>query len=201
MRPAVPVVVVQGTLNGLGVVRSLSHGHMPIYLLDTTARCAARWSRHCRFVPVAALEGPEFVDALVDFGRRFDCRPVLMLTGDPSVISVSAQRERLEPLYRINLPEHEIVRKLADKTLFHTLAEREGFPVPRSVAISNATGLAALDALTPPVIIRPADKTLVLRGTVERALRAATRAEARQAAARILASAPAVIVQEWVEGP
>jgi D-aspartate ligase len=197
----VPVVVVQGTLNGLGVVRSLSHGRMPIYLLETTARCAARWSRHCRYVPVAAVEGPKLVDALVDLGRQFACRPVLMLTGDQSVNSVSAQRERLESLYRINLPEHEIVRTLADKTLFHSLAEREGFPVPRSVSISNTTGLAALDDLTPPLIVKPADKTLVLNGTVERALRAATHAEARHAAAHMLASAPAVIVQEWVEGP
>src|SRR4029077_2449759 len=47
----------------------------------------------------------------------------------------------------------------------------------------------------------PADKTLVEKGTVERAVRAGTLAEARRAAAQMLAGAPAIIVQEWVEGP
>ena len=196
-----PVVVVEGTLNGLGVVRSLSRGRMPIYLLDNRARCAARWSRHCRYVRVSALEGRELVDALVDLARRLACRPVLILTGEQSVNCVSEYRQLLEPLYRISLPAPEIVRALADKSQFQKLAEREGFVVPRSVTLGSAADLALLDNLTPPLIVKPADKTLVLKGTVERAVRAGTLAEARRAAAQMLAGAPAIIVQEWVEGP
>ena len=60
-----PAVVVGGSLNALGVVRSLSAGAMPIYLLDTTRACAAAWSRHCRFVPIPALEGKALIDALI----------------------------------------------------------------------------------------------------------------------------------------
>ena len=196
-----PVVVVEGTLNGLGVVRSLSRGRMPIYLLDNQARCAARWSRYCRYVRVSALEGRELVDALVDLARRLACRPVLILTGDQSVNCVSEYRQVIEPLYRITLPAPEIVRALADKSLFQKLAEQEGFIVPRSVALNSAADLALLDTLTPPLIVKPADKTLVLKGTVARAVRAGTLAEARRAAAQMLAAAPAIIVQEWVEGP
>jgi len=200
-RPPVPAVVVEGTLNGLGVVRSLSLGRMPIYLLDNRAACAARWSRFCQYVRVPAREGRALVDALVDLGRRLACRPVLILTGDQSVNTVSEYREMLEPLYRISLPSAEIVRALADKTEFQKLAEREGFIVPRAANLGTTGDLARLDALTPPLIVKPADKTLVLNRRVERAVRAATLAEARQAAADMLACAPGVIVQEWVEGP
>ena len=196
-----PVVVVEGTLNGLGVVRSLSQGRMPIYLLDNRAQCVARWSRYCHYVRVSALEGRELVAALVDLARRLACRPVLILTGDSSVNCVSEYRQLLEPLYRISLPAPEIVRALADKSLFHRLAEREGFVVPRSVPVSGAADLALLDRLTPPLVVKPADKTLVLKGMVERAVRAGTLAEARLAAAHMLACAPAIVVQEWVEGP
>jgi D-aspartate ligase len=200
-RPPVPAVVVEGTLNALGVVRSLSRGRMPIYLLDNRATCPANWSRFCRYVRVPALEGRPLVDALAELGRRLGCRPVLILTGDQSVNTVSEYRELLEPLYRISLPSAEIVQALADKTEFQKLAEREGFIVPRAQVVDITTDLARLDTLTPPLIIKPADKTLVLNRRVERAVRAATLAEARKAAVSMLTSAPRIIVQEWVEGP
>jgi D-aspartate ligase len=202
-RPPVPAVVVEGTLNGLGVIRSLSRGGMPIYLLEETSRCAARWSRYCRYVRLGALalEGAELVDALVRLGRKLACRPVLILTGDRSVNSVSENRQLIEPLYRISLPSREMVRTLADKALFQELAEREGFAVPRSVSLTHSSQLARLSELSLPLILKPADKTLVLNGTVERAIRAETLAEAQQAAVHMLASAPQVIVQEWVDGP
>lgn len=40
----------------------------------------------------------------MELGRRLACQPVLILTGDQSVNSVSAHREEIEPLYRISLP-------------------------------------------------------------------------------------------------
>ena len=177
----VPAVVVGGTLNGLGVVRSLARGRMPIYLLDTTRRCAAGWSRHVSFVPVAALEGRGLTDPLVELGTRLGRRPVLILTSDQSVNWVSEHRQDIEPLYRISLPADNIVRALADKTLFHELAEREAFPVPRSVCLSDRGKLERLATLAPPLIVKPADKTLVLSGAVERAVQAATLADAQRA--------------------
>ncbi len=199
--PPVPAVVVEGTLNGLGVVRSLSRGGMPIYLLETTARCAARWSRHCHFRRVTGLDGRGLADALVSLSRRLGCRPVLILTGDQSVNSVSEYRALIEPWYHLSLPSHETVRALADKVLFQQLAEREAFPVPRSVILTDGAGVAQISRLTPPLVVKPADKTLVLSGRVERAVRAPTVAEAQRAAAQMLTRASALVVQEWIEGP
>jgi D-aspartate ligase len=108
----VPAVVVEGTLNALGVVRSLSAGRMPIYLVETTARSAARWSRHCHYVRVPSLEGRALIHALSDLGRSLACQPVLILTGDESVNTVSEYRQELEGLYRFSLPAAEMVRTL-----------------------------------------------------------------------------------------
>jgi D-aspartate ligase len=200
-RGAVPAVVVEGTLNALGVVRSLSYGGMPIYLLDSRSWCAARWSRHCRFIRVSAHDGHELADALVDLGRRLACRPVLILTGDHSVNCVSEYREQIEPLYRISLPSREMVRDLADKARFQKLAEREGFAVPRAITVGGAADLTRLEELKPPLVVKPSDKRLALEGRVERAVRAVTLADARSAAAQMLPQARSLIVQEWVDGP
>jgi predicted ATP-grasp superfamily ATP-dependent carboligase len=94
-----------------------------------------------------------------------------------------------------------MVRALADKSLFHELAEREGFAVPRSVNLTHSSQLGRLSELSLPLIVKPADKTLVLNGTAERAVQARTLPEAQSAAAHMLTSAPRIIVQEWVDGP
>lgn len=194
-------MVVGGTLNGLGVVRSLARGGMPIYLLETTRQCAAGWSRHCTYVHVSALDGPDLTQALVALGTRLACRPVLVLTGDQSVNWVSSHREQIGRLFRFSLPSAETVHALSDKTLFQELAEREGFPVPRAVRVTSRADLERLATLTPPLIVKPADKTLVLSGIVERTVQAGTLADAYRACAEMLARAPRIIVQEWVEGP
>lgn len=194
-------MVVEGTLNGLGVIRSLARGRMPIYLVDSRPQSAARWSRHCRYVRVASVDGPELVDALVDLGRRLDSRPVLILTGDHSVNCVSERREQIEPFYRISLPSREMVRILSDKARFQQFAEREGFAVPRTVQVESTADLVRLGELNPPLVVKPSDKRLVLDGVLERAVRAATHADAARAAALMLASTRSLIVQEWIHGP
>jgi D-aspartate ligase len=197
----VPAVVVGGTLNSLGVVRSLSQARIPVLVLEATRRCPAAWSRHCTFVRVPSFERKTLVGTLVRLAADLRCRPVLILTSDESVLAVSADRSQIEPLYRIDLPAPTMVDRLADKTGFHALAVQEGFAVPCSRTVSCEPDLDSIGELQPPIVIKPADKTLVLAGIVERAVRADTIAQARSAAARMLAQAPSLIVQEWVEGP
>ncbi len=197
----VPAVVVGGTLNSLGVVRSLARGGFPVYLLDTGRHCVAAWSRHCRFVRTPSLEGDKLIESLAGLAGRLRNRPVLILTSDASVTTVSAERQRIESLYRLNLPAPEMVDALSDKAAFQVLAEREGFPVPRGTCVTGEADLQRIRALAPPLILKPADKILVLNGVVERVIRADTTMAAEMAAARMLVRAPRLIVQEWVEGP
>jgi D-aspartate ligase len=201
MHSGIPAVVVGGSLNGLGVIRSLSQGQMPLFVVESTRQAAACWSRYCRFVRSPSLEGTALVNTLIKLGTRLGSRPVLILTTDESVDAVSAARGEIETLYRISLPSVEMVKALADKCKFQLLAEREGFRVPRGLAVSNIEDCSQIGLLTAPLVIKPADKTLVLAGVVERAVRAETNAEAEQAARRMLRQAPSLIVQEWIDGP
>lgn len=70
MQPSIPAVVVGGTLNALGVVRSLSRGCMPLFVVETTRQPAACWSRHARFVRTPSLEGAALIETLVELGLR-----------------------------------------------------------------------------------------------------------------------------------
>lgn len=201
MSRMIPVVVAGGNLNGLGVLRSLAREHIPAYLMAMTRDCPAAWSRHARFVRAPRLKGEEFVDSLVRLAIGLKCRPVLMLTQDASVLTVSAHRRTLEPFYQIELPDAPIVERLSDKLSFDELAARENFPVPRSCAVRSAADLRQLDALLPPVILKPADKGRAPSGAAERAVRADTLDRARAIATEMLADVSALIVQEWIDGP
>jgi D-aspartate ligase len=196
----VPVVVVNSSLNALGVIRSLAPGRMPVYMITTTRWCPAAWSRFCRVVRFSSLNGRELVEGLKRLAKRIGQRPVLILTGDAEVDAVSSFREELEPLFRMSLPSKDMVTLLADKTLFQKYAEREGFPVPRSIVITRSSGIQVIASLTPPLVIKPGDKTLVLSGQVDRAVRVNTLARAESEAQRMLARADRLVVQEWVDG-
>lgn len=200
LRGATPAVVVGGTLNSLGVVRSLARAAVPTFVLGISRACPAAWSRHARFVCIRNLEGKPLIDALVALGTRLKRRPVLILTADQSVETVSACLEEIQAVYRICLPAHDTVRALSDKALFQKFSEREGFPVPRGVVLTREDELDDLASLTPPLILKPASKSLVLKGIVERAVRAGTLQEARTAAGRMLKRANPVLAQEWING-
>jgi D-aspartate ligase len=195
----VPAVVLGGTLNGLGIVRSLVLAGAPIYVIDTSWRCPAAWSRHCHFVRAASWQAPVLLQVLIDLAGRLQDRPVLFLTSDECVTLVSAHRERLAALYRLNLPSESICT-LADKTAFHAFAERQGLAIPRGLCVDRQTGFQHLEELTPPLVLKPADKTLVINGVVERAVRVETQATARIAAEEMLQRVPRLIAQEWIDG-
>jgi len=200
VKDMVPVVVVNSSLNSLGVVRSLARGRMPIYLVATTRRGPAVWSRFCRFECIPSLVGRDLVDGLISLSRRIGQRPVLILTSDAEVQTISTYREEIAPYFRLSLPSKEMVRTLADKTLFQKYAEREGLPVPKAVAVCDLAGLSLLKTLAFPVVIKPADKTFVLDGKVERAVRCGTLESAHATASRMLKCASPLVVQEWIEG-
>jgi predicted ATP-grasp superfamily ATP-dependent carboligase len=193
-----PVVVVDSTLNALGVVRSLAPGGMPIFMVTRSRFCAGAWTRHCRVVRFPNSRGRDFIDRLKVLGRDIGRRPVLILTTDVEVEAVSTYREELQPLFRFSLPSKEMVSTLADKTKFQVWAEQEGFPVPRAVVFTATSDMKLLQSLPLPVVIKPSDKGDAGQG--ERPVKAETVEQARSVSAHMLARAKALIIQEWIEG-
>ncbi len=197
----IPVVVLGGNLGALGVVRSLAAGDMPIFVVDKESGGVAAWSRFSRFINLRSLSGKDLVQGLIDASIRIGGRPVLIMTTDSDVNTVSAFRSELEPYFRFTLPASEMVHKLYDKAQFQTLAEREGLSIPRGVILSNPSDLELILELNPPLVIKPADKApLVSNLENDRPVRVDTPAEAYRITLRMMERAGRVAVQEWIEG-
>lgn len=197
----IPAVVLGGNLNGLGVVRSLAGAGMPIFVVDKGHGGPAAWSRFARFISLPDVSGSELVKELINLSRRIGQRPVLILTADADVNTVSEFRRELEPFFRFSLPAPEMVRSLYDKVLFQRLAEREGLAVPRGVILESPTDFPLLKTLTFPLAIKPADKApLVSNKENDRPVRVENWDEAIVCAAKMMKRAGRLAVQEWIEG-
>ncbi|MEA2887689.1 MAG: D-aspartate ligase [Bradyrhizobium sp.] len=198
---ACPVVVVGGSVAGLGVVRSLSGTGAPVTVLDTSHFNAALWSRHCKGRVIAHLAGRQLIDELKAEGSRFAQRPLLVLTQDATVEAVSRWRDDLAPYYRFLLPPPDIVEIFNDKGEFHDFATREKFSVPESVVIRCIDDLVRIEALQLPVIIKPARKTDLHESGLDRAARFDRLEDAIAHCMALMKLKASAIVQQWVDGP
>jgi D-aspartate ligase len=84
-----PAVLVGGTLNSLGVVRSLARAGIPVYLACDTRFCPAGFSRHCTLLRMPDLKGRGLVDGLLSIAGRIGEKAVLILSSDLQVVAVS----------------------------------------------------------------------------------------------------------------
>ena len=168
-------------------------------ILGASRREPAVWSRGCRAALLPGLHGPGLIDALLGWPSFHD-DPVLFLTDEMAVFTISERRRALEGSYRFALPSPEMVTALSDKAAFHALAKAHGLPAPRSAVLESAAVCSKLQGLALPVIIKPSDKRAVHAGRAVRIQRAESRAEAERACRDMMRHAGAVIAQEWIPG-
>ncbi|WP_230625763.1 carboxylate--amine ligase [Cupriavidus necator] len=194
-------VVVGGELGGLGLVRSLSGQGIPVIVAETKHAAPALWSRHARRHGIRSFVGRNFIDDMVALARQLGHRPVLYLTDEDAVHSVSEAREELSLWYRFRLPSAQGVRMLSSKAAFHRFAQDHDFPVPRTVILNGQFDVPQLSSLHFPCVIKPDDKRQALSGDKERAIRVESLAEGQDHARAMLRTPGGIVAQEWINGP
>lgn len=201
MNPSRPVAVVVGVeINGLGLLRSLARGGVPLIAADPDPRQPTMRTRHGHKIKLRALSGPELVDDLLALARTLDPRPVLFVTRDETVATVSAHREALARHYRFQLPAPDIATALNTKAGFQALAARGGFPIPPGAHIAREADLLKLADLPYPCALKPGERNAAYDRRFAKAYRVESAAEARRLCRRILPVMPDLLVQEWIEG-
>lgn len=196
----VGAVVVGADACGLGIARSLGKNGVPVTVVDSDAHRPGMYSRYARSFVASAISGPGLVDSLLSLQAILDYRPVLFLTSDPQVQTVSGHRHQLTQFFRIGMPSQCTVRALLDKPSFQQIAEEKGFPVPVAVTVRSRDDLGKLDKIRYPAVVKPATKEAFANTSVPRASRVSGLDEATGICAAALTEIRDLIVQEWVEG-
>ncbi len=203
MAARVPAVVVGAGVNGLGVARSLARAHVPTWLLDCDVRRPEMYTRAATRTKVRALSGTALIEDLVHLaGTKFlHSRPVLMLTQEETVKTISRHRDRLSARYRFTLPSPDVVDSLLHKHGFQHLAEQLGAPVPPLVRVRSPVDLAALEDLQYPVVIKPGERHAEYGRRFRKAYRVDSAVDAIELVRRMVPVMPDIVVQEWIGGP
>jgi D-aspartate ligase len=195
-----PLAIVVGTgLNALGVVRSLAAGEVPVVVLgpaDGPAMC----SRFGRKVALAETDGDELISALRREARDKDALPMVFLTEEKSVETISERRAEILGSMSIRLPEDEIVRTLLDKVRFQAVAEEAGNPIPAAHPLRSMEDLGAIAKLRYPCVLKPAWKNYDYGARFKKAYVVGSIEEVEQQYREIMPIMPDMIVQEWIEG-
>src|SRR3569832_117709 len=117
----------------IGLVRSLGEARRQVIAAGTEARRAGYTSRDVDEVMVfPPYTSPDFVERLLQVGRQFKEKPVLLTDNDKPILAFSRHRKDLLPFYRFLLPDEALIEDLVDKRRFSILAERHHLPVPRT---------------------------------------------------------------------
>ena len=198
----VPVVVLGAGVNGLGVVRSLSRASVPVYLADPDMRSCAARTRYAHKLQVPAMSGEPLLAALDDWARtRFaDQRPVLILTQEQTVRTISEARARVSERYRLSLPPPDVLDALVTKQGFYRLALDAEAPVPKTLYVKQEQDLNGLESLRFPVVLKPASHSPAYSREFKKAYRVEDAAAVAVLYRRIQRVEPNMIVQEWIHG-
>lgn len=197
---SLPAVVVGGGLNALGVVRSLGTAGIPVIVVDTSAKSPAMRSRYGRKLLCPSLEGEAFVEFMTGLGKQYPAPLMLFATEEKTVETVSAQRERLAPWFRLRQPGHERLMALMHKQGFQDLAESVGAPVPRAVQIEGKADLARIHDLNYPCVFKPSRKDYGYGARFKKAYKVSSPAEVIALYEEIFPVLADMVVQEWIEG-
>lgn len=149
------------------------------------------------------MEDPDgYVERLLAWGRRQSPPPVLYYTTDSGLVMVSRHRDELAAAFRFVVPDAELVEDLSDKARFAGLCARLALPAPhaRIVSADAADGLAGVDGLRFPVVVKPVTHARRI-GLSAKAARVADAEELAALWRRVARPGLQVLVQELVPGP
>jgi predicted ATP-grasp superfamily ATP-dependent carboligase len=197
------VVIGLDCITGLQTARILAARKVPVIGIASDPRHFACRTRVCERRIAAATHGPGLIEALELLAETLPAPAVLYPCTDNAVLTLSTERERILPHYRMVLPDAETVESLVDKVRFLELAKQIGLPIPRTFLIRDAAGAReAAGGLAYPAVVKPPYKTPAWQAaTREKAFKVHDAAELLAIHERFGTLAPVLIAQEWIDGP
>lgn len=153
-------LILGGHVQGLGIVRNLGKRGVPVYVMDETRMCIARYSKYCQ----SFLHFPDMKkeSELVDYLERLATDEafrgsVLFPTHDGVVATLAKNRDRLKEYFEVATPAWPITRIAYDKKLSYELALECQVPAPQTLFpqdIDDAQNLCT--EIGYPLLIKPA---------------------------------------------
>jgi predicted ATP-grasp superfamily ATP-dependent carboligase len=194
----------------LAAARSLARRGIEVHAVHfAQKKPVAAFSRCLQYVKGPDLDRDDAVlQFLLDFGRRFADRPVLMPAQDHAVLFMHRHRDALRERYRLYVWESDELPQSGSKCGLRGVAERHRLPVPKTVAPRDRDELEeGIRQLTFPCIVKPEftmqwwNPAARALGLSRKAIRVNDAEELRELYDRTEKLGSRVVVQQMVMGP
>jgi len=201
-----PVVLLGANFyTALGAIRTLGRRGIPVYALDyhfpTAYALASRYVTRKILCPNVNTDESGLADFLIELGKEFSTRPVLMATADNYALLVSRYADQLSVYYIFPDNEAGLLEKIIDKKGLAMLAAEHDLNIPQTYIVDQNSDLAEIARdLHYPCIIKPALSHKFVNIFRQKCLLAENKAGLISALEKARASELEVMVQEIIPG-
>ncbi len=204
MKPAA-IILGANFYTALGAIRSLGRRGVEVYALDyhfpTAYALASRYVKKRVLCPDINKDEEGLVDFLVEFGRTFREKPVLLASSDSYALMISRNAGLLADFYLFPPMPEGLLEQIIDKKGLHELAEKYQLQEPKTFIVGPRTNPEEVAANIPyPCIIKPALSHMFVKVFRKKCLFADSRDELLKALNIALESKLEVMVQEVIPG-
>lgn len=195
----IDVVIVGGSANSLGILRSLAPYVRCLVLADAKSHPVFK-SRFGKKLLVDNTKAIGIVDELEILGKCFSQRPVLFMTEEKTVELVSLHRERIQDYYKFELSDHSKILELQSKKGFQRLAEELCAPIPKAQVIEKNDDFEQVQQLTFPCVFKPLYQDVRYSKQFKKAYKVESLAEVKSLYEDIKSTMAGMMLQEWIHG-
>jgi D-aspartate ligase len=202
----VPVVLLGANFyTALGAIRSLGRRKVPVYALDyhfpTAYALSSKYVTKKILCPDINKGDDELVSFLVEMGKGFSERPVLLATADSYALMISRHAEQLSRYYRFPEMPTGLLERIIDKKGLSELAAEHKLCAPQTFVAGDGADPGRIAAeINYPCIIKPALSHKFVRIFRQKCLFANNSNELLEALERARSGNLAVMVQEVIPG-
>ncbi len=196
----VPAVVVGLDINGLGVARALDKEGVPVIAVDKDFDKPSGKTNSAKKVKIRDLEGDALIEDLIGLRKTLDDDPVLFVTMEKSLRTISKQRDRLSNIYRFIMPDHKTLMDLMNKNGVLAMAEKANIRYPRTLNVSVPGLIDGAAHFNFPCIFKPSEQNTEFGDEIKKAYKTNSLDEIKDIYAEVSDRVPNMVIQEWIEG-
>ncbi len=201
-----PVVMLGANFyTALGAIRTLGRHDIPVYALDyhfpTAYALSSRYVTRKIKCPNVNIDEDKLARFLVDLGKGFGQRPILMATADNYALLISRYAEQLAPHYIFPDNRGHLLEKIIDKNGLALLAKKHNLRVPQTFIVDSNTRIPeVLKNISYPAIIKPALSHKFVRLFRQKCLKVNNMGDLDNALRSVQSQSLEVMVQQVIPG-
>jgi len=189
----------------LGAIRTLGRRNIPVYALDyyfpNAYALSSRYVTQKILCPNINVDEAALAHFLMDLGREFEQRPVLMASADSYALLISRYAEELAHYYLFPVNPPGLLEQIITKNGLSILAEKHDLQTPKTFTVNqDIDPRQVAESISYPCIIKPALSHEFVKVFRQKCLFAEHEKQLLQALETAYSSGLAVMVQEIVPG-